>query len=89
MNAAPDLSCETIDARGYRCPMPVLLMERAIRRGGPGERFRVIADDPIAAVDIPHFAAAAGWRAEKQPGDPAADAQTCVFLVTAAGNHAS
>ncbi|MFN0023908.1 MAG: sulfurtransferase TusA family protein [Parvularculaceae bacterium] len=67
-----------IDARGMRCPLPVLKMEAALRRLGPGGAVRIMADDPVAAVDIPHFAAAGGHACERLPGP----AGLCVFLVT-------
>lgn len=72
-----------IDAAGYRCPMPVILLERALRRMAAGERLKIVADDPIAAIDIPHFARAAGAAAERLDAEPGAAAGTCVFLVTA------
>ena len=53
-----------VDATGWRCPMPVLLMERALRKLAPGGRLVITADDPVAAIDIPHFCAAAGHGAE-------------------------
>lgn len=67
-----------IDARGLRCPLPVLKMEAALRRLAPGGQVRINADDPIAAVDIPHFAAEGGHACERLPGPP----ELCVFLVT-------
>jgi len=51
---------QLIDARGRRCPIPTLLLRRAIERAHPGERLRLIADDPIARIDVPHFAAEIG-----------------------------
>ncbi len=74
-----DLALE-LDARGLRCPLPVLRMEAALRRLPPGGRLRLIADDPVAAVDIPHFARAAGHRCVIEPAAPG----SCVFLVTRA-----
>lgn len=71
---------ETIDARGLRCPLPVLRMEAALRRLPPGGQVRLIADDPVAAVDIPHFAREAGHRCVSEPGPTG----SCVFLVTRA-----
>lgn len=71
-----------VDARGHRCPIPVLMMERALRRLPAGASLKVIADDPIAAIDIPHFARAAGREARRLPDIGGA----CVFLVTAGGN---
>ena len=44
-----------LDARGYRCPAPILRMERALRLMADGERLLLLADDPIAGIDIPHF----------------------------------
>lgn len=71
-----------LDATGYRCPVPVILMEKALRALPSGGRLRIAADDPIAAVDIPHFCREAGHLAERLPSDPS----ICVFLVTAKGN---
>lgn len=81
----PAIDPEILDATGYRCPMPVVLMEKALRRLPPGGRLRVIADDPVATVDIPHFARAAGHVAVRETGAPG----TCVFLVTAGGKPRS
>ena len=77
--AAPRTDTVTdIDARGLRCPLPVLKMEAALRRLPPGARLRITADDPVATVDIPHFAAEGGYACEKvEAGDG-----LCVFLVT-------
>jgi tRNA 2-thiouridine synthesizing protein A len=67
-----------IDATGLKCPLPVIRMEAALRRLPPGGRLRITADDPIAAVDLPHFAEAGGHRAVREP----APEGLCVFLVT-------
>ena len=49
-----------VDARGLRCPLPVLRVARAVRVGGPGT-YLVRADDPVARTDIPAYAAEMGW----------------------------
>ncbi|MEZ5892734.1 MAG: sulfurtransferase TusA family protein [Parvularculaceae bacterium] len=67
-----------LDARGLRCPLPVIRMEAALRRLAPGGKLRIAADDPIAAVDIPHFAHEGGHRCERLPSDE----DVCVFMVT-------
>lgn len=59
INADP-ASPRHIDARGLRCPLPALRLARAVREGGPG-RYRLLADDPAAALDIPALAAERGW----------------------------
>ena len=52
----------TIDARGHRCPVPTLRLQRALEGMEPGETVRLIADDPMARIDVPHFATAGGHQ---------------------------
>jgi tRNA 2-thiouridine synthesizing protein A len=56
------MACEEIlvDARGHRCPVPTLRLRRALEAAAPGARVRLLADDPLARIDVPHFAAQAG-----------------------------
>jgi len=49
-----------VDARGHRCPVPTLRLRRALEAAGSGARVRLLADDPLARIDVPHFAAEAG-----------------------------
>ncbi len=49
-----------IDARGHRCPVPALRLRRAVEAAAPGARLRLLADDPLARIDVPHFAAGQG-----------------------------
>ncbi len=49
-----------VDARGHRCPVPTLKLRRALASAPTGARVRLIADDPMARIDVPHFAAQAG-----------------------------
>ena len=51
---------QTIDARGHRCPVPTLKLQKALGGLAPGESVRLIADDPMARIDVPHFAQGAG-----------------------------
>jgi len=46
---------ETLDLRGLKCPLPALLAKKALARLAPGAVVMVFADDPLAAVDIPHM----------------------------------
>jgi tRNA 2-thiouridine synthesizing protein A len=50
-----------IDARGHRCPVPTLRLRRALEEAAPGAIVRLLADDPLARIDVPHFAAGAGF----------------------------
>ena len=49
-----------VDARGHRCPVPTLKLRRAVESAPSGQKIRVLADDPMARIDVPHFAAHAG-----------------------------
>jgi tRNA 2-thiouridine synthesizing protein A len=51
-----------IDARGHRCPVPTLRLQRALAKAQPGRVVRLLADDPMARIDVPHFAANHGVR---------------------------
>ena len=62
--AAPVTADEdvVVDARGHRCPAPTLRLQRALRLARPGQRVRLLADDPLAKIDVPHFLASKGYR---------------------------
>lgn len=49
-----------IDARGLLCPLPVLKARKRLLALPPGAVLRVLATDPVAAIDMPHFCAEAG-----------------------------
>ena len=42
----------TLDARGRRCPLPILDLARAIPEVGIGATITIEADDPAARPDI-------------------------------------
>jgi tRNA 2-thiouridine synthesizing protein A len=52
----------TVDARGHRCPTPTLRLRRALEAAAVGDVVWVLADDPLARIDISHFAAANGHQ---------------------------
>ena len=45
-----------VDARGHRCPTPTLRLQKALRALPAGAEARLLADDPMARIDVPHFA---------------------------------
>jgi tRNA 2-thiouridine synthesizing protein A len=51
-----------IDARGLKCPLPVLKLERRLRSCPVGAHVTVLATDPLAGLDIPNFCREAGHR---------------------------
>ena len=46
---------EILDLRGLKCPLPALLAKKALARLAAGTALRVLADDPMSVVDIPHM----------------------------------
>ncbi|MDP3852641.1 sulfurtransferase TusA family protein [Phenylobacterium sp.] len=56
--SAPEI---LLDARGHRCPVPTLRLRRALENAPAGTRVRLRADDPMARIDVPHFAANGGF----------------------------
>lgn len=60
-----------VDARGHRCPTPTLRLRRALERAAPGEVVELLADDPMARIDVPHFARQAGHLVESVEHDGA------------------
>jgi len=57
MDSDTGATAEVLDLRGLKCPLPALLAKRALLRTDAGTLFDVVADDPLAAVDIPHMCA--------------------------------
>lgn len=51
---------QEIDARGLLCPLPVLKARKRLMAMAPGQVLRLLASDPAAIVDVPHFCAEAG-----------------------------
>lgn len=44
-----------IDARGHRCPVPTLKLRRYLASPWAGTDVILLADDPMAQIDVPHF----------------------------------
>jgi tRNA 2-thiouridine synthesizing protein A len=53
---------QTLDARGHHCPVPTLRLRRALDEAAAGDEIRLLADDPMARIDVPHFCAEAGFE---------------------------
>lgn len=49
-----------IDASGLLCPLPVLKARKRLLAMAPGAILKVLATDPVAVIDMPHFCAEAG-----------------------------
>ncbi|ORE95922.1 SirA family protein [Stappia sp. 22II-S9-Z10] len=47
-----DVDCDT---RGLKCPLPVMKARKRMKPLPPGTILRLVADDPLAAIDVPNF----------------------------------
>lgn len=63
-----------LDARGLLCPLPVLKARKRLQALDPGDVLEMLADDPAAVVDVPHFCAEQGHQLVGQ--DAAEDGAT-------------
>jgi tRNA 2-thiouridine synthesizing protein A len=63
MDASENLTSDrTLDATGLKCPLPALKARKVLLAMAEGQRLLLIATDPMAPIDIPHFCAEAGHR---------------------------
>ncbi len=64
-------SGDVVDARGLRCPLPVIRLAAAARDLAPGARLTVWSTDPAARLDVPAWARMRGHTVvgeERLPG---------------------
>lgn len=45
----------SLDAVGLLCPLPVLKARKRLKSMQPGQVLRLLASDPAAQIDVPHF----------------------------------
>ena len=60
------LGINLIDARGHRCPVPALRLRRGLEAAADGARLRLLADDPMALIDVPMLIKELGYIIESQ-----------------------
>lgn len=48
------------DAVGLLCPLPVLKARKRLQSMAAGQVLRLLADDPAAVIDVPHFCTQSG-----------------------------
>jgi tRNA 2-thiouridine synthesizing protein A len=58
-----------LDVSGYQCPLPVLKAAKKLKSMTPGSVLRLVATDPAAAIDVPHFCAEQGHELLSQEND--------------------
>ncbi|MBP2702113.1 MULTISPECIES: sulfurtransferase TusA [Photobacterium] len=55
MTAIFDNPTHSLEAQGLRCPEPVMMVRKTVRKMAEGETLLVLADDPSTTRDIPSF----------------------------------
>lgn len=76
LNVMTDID-DTLDAIGLLCPLPVLKARKRLKSMSPGSVLRVLADDPAAIVDVPHFCVESGHELLSQSDE----GETQVYLI--------
>ncbi|MBG1233718.1 sulfurtransferase TusA family protein [Aestuariivirga litoralis] len=56
----------TLDLSGLLCPLPVLKARKKLLSMPAGQVLHVIATDPMAAIDMPHFCTEQGHQLLRQ-----------------------
>lgn len=51
---------DTLDAIGLLCPLPVLKARKRLKSLSNGDILMLLADDPAAVIDVPHYCTEAG-----------------------------
>ncbi|MBB2921542.1 sulfurtransferase TusA family protein [Cellulomonas cellasea] len=59
-----------VDARGLRCPLPVIRLARAARDAVPGAVLTVVSTDPAAQHDVPAWARLRGHTVVESRREP-------------------
>ena len=49
-----------VDARGYSCPIPVVMVQRAVKADDPQE-LTVLVDEQVCVENVTRFAKASGY----------------------------
>ena len=52
-----------LDARGYVCPMPVVMVQKEVKASAP-ELLEVLVDDPCAVENITRYGSSCGYTTE-------------------------
>ena len=50
-----------VDARGFLCPMPVVMVQKAVKAGNPAT-LEVLVDDQCAVENITRYANSVGYK---------------------------
>ena len=67
----------TLDLSGLLCPLPVLKARKRLEAMPAGATLKVIATDPMSAIDMPHFCNEQGHTLLEQ----AKDGEALIFRI--------
>lgn len=67
----------TLDLSGLLCPLPVLKARKRLQSMQSGDVLKVIATDPMSAIDMPHFCNEQGHTLL----DQSREADTLIFRI--------
>lgn len=54
-----------VDARGYSCPRPVMMVEEECKKNNPNELV-VLVDNKVAEKNVSNFAESLGYKVEHE-----------------------
>lgn len=58
-----------VDARGYSCPMPVIMVQKAVKDGNP-DHLEVLVDNQCSLENVTRYASNQGYKVQSsQEGD--------------------
>lgn len=57
-----------VDARGYLCPMPVIMVQKEVKANAPSE-FSVLVDDECAKGNVTRFGNSQGYKVDVKEVD--------------------
>ncbi len=57
-----------VDARGYLCPMPVIMVQKEVKDNAP-DVFEVLVDDECAKENVTRFGTSQGYRVAVEDTD--------------------
>ena len=59
---------KTVDARGFACPQPVIMTQKAVKAEAPGE-LTVLVDNKCAVENVTRFGESQGYTVTAADGD--------------------
>lgn len=75
------MKIEKLDATGLLCPLPVLKARKRLAALAPADQLHMLADDPAAVIDVPHFCIEAGHELTETRTEGAAE----LYIITKGG----